>query len=75
MDGAITTIRELTAEELELVSGAWTWDGLASAMITGGIVGGISGAATGAGAPMGAVAGALLGGMGYLIKDIVDYCI
>jgi len=69
-----TTIRELDADELALVGGAWTWEGLAAAMFTGGIVGGVSGMATGVGAPAGALGGALLGGASYLIHDMFMYC-
>ena len=74
MDGTVTTIRELTLEEMQLVSGAWTWQGLGAAMLTGGIVGGVIGAATGVGIPAGALSGALLGGMGYLINDMIVTC-
>jgi hypothetical protein len=45
MDGWTTTMRELTPAETAFVSGAFTWEGLGSAMLTGAIVGGL-GAAT-----------------------------
>jgi hypothetical protein len=74
MDGWTTTMRELTPAETALVSGAFTWDGLGSAMLTGAIVGGLGAAATGAGAPVGALGGALLGGIGYCVSDIFLHC-
>ena len=45
MDGWTTTMRELTAQETALVSGAFTWTALGSAMATGAIVGGLGAAA------------------------------
>jgi hypothetical protein len=74
MDGWTTTMRELTTEETALVSGAFTWTGLGSAMATGVIVGGLGAAATGAGIPAGMVAGGLLGGIGYLLNDLFNHC-
>jgi hypothetical protein len=74
MNSAVTTMRELSLEETALVSGAWTWEGLAAAMITGGVAGGLGAAATGAGIPAGAVGGALVGGASYLIHDMFTFC-
>jgi hypothetical protein len=73
MDGNLADIRELTLEEAALVGGAWTWEGLATAMFTGAIVGGMAGAVPGGvTAPVGAISGALLGGAGYMISDMVQ---
>jgi hypothetical protein len=74
MDGWSTTMRELTPAETALVSGAFTWEGLGSAMLTGAIVGGLGAAATGAGIPVGALGGALLGGIGYSLSDLFLRC-
>lgn len=74
MDGTVTTIRELSIQETQLVGGAWTWSGLGASMLTGAIVGGLSASATGAGIPAGAFGGALLGGAGYLINDMLVAC-
>jgi hypothetical protein len=73
MDGWTTTMRELTAEETALVSGAFTWGGLGSAMLTGMVVGGLGAAATGAGIPVGMLGGALVGGIGYCLNDLFNY--
>lgn len=74
MSSSVSTIRELTAEETILVGGAWTWQGLAGAMISGAVVGGLGGAVSGIGIPMGALSGALLGGTSYLINDFIVNC-
>jgi hypothetical protein len=74
MHGSTTTIRELTAEETSLVSGAFTWEALGGAMLAGATVGGLGAAATGAGIPAGILAGALLGGIGYTINDLFQHC-
>ena len=74
MDGWTATMRELTAEETSLVSGAFTWEELGAAMIAGGIVGGLGAAATGAGVPAGILGGALLGGIAYCVKDLIVTC-
>jgi hypothetical protein len=74
MDGWTTTMRELTPAETALVSGAFTWEGLGAAMLTGAIVGGLGAAATGAGVPIGALGGALLGGIGYSVSDLFMRC-
>lgn len=72
-------IRELSLEELELVSGAddWTWSGLFTAMGTGAITGGMAGSLSGVGIGPGALGGALIGGAGYLtpyaIGAVVDW--
>lgn len=75
MDGWTTTMRELTAEETGLVSGAFTWQGLGGAMLAGGIVGGISASVTGAGVPPAILAGMLLGGVSYCITDLINQCV
>ena len=74
MDGSTTTMRELTAEETSLVSGAFTVEELGAAMVAGAIVGGLGAAATGAGVPAGILGGALLGGIGYCVKDLIVTC-
>lgn len=74
MDGWTTTMRELTPAETALVSGAFTWEALGSAMLAGAIVGGLGAAATGAGIPVGALGGALLGGIGYTLNDMFLHC-
>jgi hypothetical protein len=74
MDGWTTTMRELTPAEAELVSGAFTWEALGSAMLAGAVVGGLGAAATGAGIPAGMLAGALLGGIGYSLNDFFVHC-
>ncbi len=75
MDGWTTTMRELTAEETTLVSGAFTWQGLGGAMLAGGIVGGIGAAVTGAGVPPAILAGMLLGGISYCVTDLINQCV
>ena len=75
MDGWTTTMRELTAEETALVSGAFTWQGLGGAMLAGGVVGGVSAAVTGAGVPPAILAGMLLGGVSYCITDLINQCV
>jgi hypothetical protein len=75
MDGWTTTMRELTAEETALVSGAFTWQGLGGAMLAGGIVGGVGAAITGAGVPPAILAGMLLGGVSYCITDLINQCV
>jgi hypothetical protein len=74
MDAWTTTMRELTPAETALVSGAFTWDALGGAMLTGAVVGGLGAAATGAGIPAGMLGGALLGGIGYCLNDLFQYC-
>jgi hypothetical protein len=74
MDGWTSTMRELTPAEMTLVSGAFAWDALGSAMLTGGIVGALGAGATGAGIPAGAIGGALAGGIGYLLSDLFMVC-
>ena len=74
MNGSVATIRELSIEEIGLVSGAFTWQGLGGAMLAGGIVGGLGAAATGAGIVPGMLAGGLLAGAGYLINDLFVRC-
>jgi hypothetical protein len=68
------TFRELSTEEIALVSGAFSWDAFAAAVVAGGITGGLAAAATGAGVPAGVLAGALLGGAGYAINDLITLC-
>jgi hypothetical protein len=75
MDGWTTTMRELTAEETALVSGAFTWQGLGGAMLAGGLVGGLGASVTGAGVPPAILAGMLLGGISYCITDLITQCV
>ena len=75
MDGWTATMRELTAEETTLVSGAFTWEAFGAAMITGGIIGSLGAAATGAGVPVGFLGGALIGGIGYTLNDFFAHCL
>jgi hypothetical protein len=75
MDGWTTTMRELTTEEMALVSGAFTWQGLGGAMLAGGLVGGLGAAVTGAGVPPAILAGMLLGGISYCITDLINQCV
>ena len=74
MDGWTTTMRELTADETALVSGAFTWTELGASMVAGGIVGGLGAAATGAGIPAGILGGMLLGGIAYSVKELIVFC-
>ena len=74
MNSGVTTIRELSNDEITLVGGAWTWGDLAAAMGAGAITGGMAGSLTGAGVIPGAIGGALIGGAGYLINDMLKYC-
>ena len=74
MNSWTATMRELTADETALVSGAFTWEALGGAMLAGMIAGGLGAAATGAGIPAGALGGALLAGTAYCINDLIAYC-
>lgn len=59
-------MRELSAEELLLVSGAWSWGEFGGAVFAGAVTGGMVGAMVGgAGVGPGALGGALIGGAGY----------
>jgi hypothetical protein len=67
------SMRELSVEEIDSVSGAFTWQALGASMVGGGITGGLGGAAIGGiGAVPGAIGGALLGGIGYIAVDFID---
>ncbi|HEX6998919.1 MAG TPA: hypothetical protein VF322_12320 [Gammaproteobacteria bacterium] len=74
MECAATSIRELSAEEVAQVAGAFSWAELGGAMLSGAVAGGMMGAITPIGIPMGAVAGALTVGAGYIIEDLWNYC-
>ena len=76
MDAAAMTMRELTAAEMALVSGAeFSWGELAGHMLLGAGVGAMVGAAgAGLGAGPGAVGGFLLGGIEYSLGQLIDYC-
>lgn len=69
-------IRELTREEIELVSGAFSFSELYGSMLAGALGGAVTGFATGgpAGAATGALAGAAGGGVGYLAYELWMYC-
>ncbi len=74
MDGATTTLRELTAEETRVVGGGdFTWGGFFAHVGAGGLVGGLAGAAgMGVGAVPGAIGGALLGGIEYSVSELIE---
>jgi hypothetical protein len=76
-------IRELSLDELRLVSGGddWTWGGLGTAMATGAVTGAMAGSLSVVGFGPGAIGGALIGGAGYLtpfaigaVVDLWNYC-
>ena len=75
MDGWTTTMRELTADETALVSGAFTWQGLGGAMLAGGIAGGLGAAITGVAVPPAILGGMLVGGISYCITDLINQCV
>jgi hypothetical protein len=68
------TLRELSLEELEMISGGkWSWGEFAKAVGIGAAAGGMGGAAVGGiGAAPGAIGGGLLGGFGYAAKEVLD---
>ncbi|HEY9182239.1 MAG TPA: hypothetical protein VIQ99_03505 [Gammaproteobacteria bacterium] len=73
MDTTVGTFRELTAMEIAVVSGAFSWGELAGHMLLGAGLGAMAGAAGGGlGAGPGALAGALLGGINYTVGDLID---
>ncbi len=74
MDGATTTLRELTAEETRVVGGGdFTWGGFFAHVGAGGLVGGLAGAAgMGVGAVPGAIGDALLGGIEYSVSELIE---
>jgi hypothetical protein len=66
-------MRELSFDELDLASGAATWQGYVAAMGAGAIAGALGGAAIGGiGAGPGALGGALLGGITYGLTDAFE---
>jgi hypothetical protein len=67
-------MRELTMDELALVSGAFSWGELAAHMAVGAGVGAMVGlAGAGLGAGPGALAGFLIGGIEYSLGEFIDY--
>jgi len=73
MHVASGTIRELTMEELGHVSGGFSWEELAAAMVSGLIAGAMGASVTGAGVPAGALAGGLAAGAAYITRDLLLY--
>jgi hypothetical protein len=74
MDATVTTMRELTTEEMAVVSGAFSWGELAGHMVLGAGVGAMAGAAgAGLGAGPGALAGFLIGGIEYSVGELIDF--
>jgi hypothetical protein len=69
-------IRELSREEIELVSGAFSFTELYGSMLAGALGGAVTGFATGgpAGAATGALAGATGGSVSYLAYELWMYC-
>ena len=64
-------MRELTAEEVEMVSGGMNWGavyGSAAAGVVGGAVAGVIGGPAGMG--VGAIGGALTGGLGSIFYQL-----
>lgn len=74
MDGNAATIRDLTHEEIALVSGAWEWDELIAAAAAGGVTGGMMAWWTGAAWVPAIVGGALTGAAAYLVRDMIVNC-
>jgi hypothetical protein len=71
-----STIRELTAEELDWISGGkYSWGGFGGAVGRGIVAGGVSGAAVGWVFGPGVWAGAGAGALGGGIYNAVDYLI
>jgi hypothetical protein len=66
-------MRELTAAEIALVGGAFSWGEFVGHMGVGALAGGLAGAAVGGvGAGPGALGGALLGGIEYCLTDAIE---
>ena len=67
----VTAPRELSTEELDLISGGFSWKGFAGAVTAGAATGALGGSVVGGvGAAPGGLAGGLLGGIGYCISSI-----
>jgi hypothetical protein len=74
MDATVATVRELTIEEMALVSGAFSWGELAGQMVVGAGIGAMAGAAgAGLGAGPGALAGFLIGGIEYSLGELIEF--
>jgi hypothetical protein len=74
MDATVATVRELTIEEMALVSGAFSWGELAGHMVVGAGIGAMAGAAgAGLGAGPGALAGFLIGGIEYSLGELIEF--
>jgi hypothetical protein len=64
-------ICELSAEDLDMVAGAWSWKKFFGAVAGGAATGAAGGAAAGGvGAGPGAIGGGLLGGIAYCFGEI-----
>ena len=74
MDGCVTTMRELTANETELVGGGdFTWGGFFGHVAGGAIGGALMGSVVpGLGTVTGGLAGGLLGGIEYSVGSLVE---
>ena len=73
MEASPKTLRELTAEEMALVGGGFSWSGFVGHVAAGAIAGGLAGAAVGGvGAGPGALAGGLLGGIEYSVSSLIE---
>lgn len=69
-------LRELTAEEIQFVSGAFSFTEMYGSVLAGAVGGALGGAAAGGfvGAASGALIGAAAGGAGYLAYEAWIYC-
>jgi hypothetical protein len=74
MDTCVTTMRELTAGETELVGGGdFTWGGFVGHVAAGAVTGGLAGSiAPGVGTAAGALGGGLLGGISYSLAAAIE---
>jgi hypothetical protein len=73
MTETMGTIRELSVEEMALVSGAFSWEDLGQAMLVGALTGAMAGSITPAGPVLGAIGGGLIAGAAYCFNDILNY--
>lgn len=73
---ALPPIRPLTAQEIALVSGAFSFEELYASAFSGAVAGAVGGLAAGgvAGVAPGALAGAVGGSVGYLAYEAWMYC-
>lgn len=76
LDERRSPIRALTPEEIELVSGAFSYEELYASAFAGAVAGALGGFATGGlvGAGTGALIGAVGGSAGYLAYEAWIYC-